>query len=357
MSTTPPETVARRYRLTADEAATLVVAQMWLLARDLAAERSSPRRDVKLPVWDDVCDTTLQVLRTQAGPAPPPPPQWDPSILAAAQWLERLGVALQGTAGVRLAWLQSDDVTRALVERVSPRARALLLLIELMAWQPFGQEAAWNVAARQDGLKQFVAWLPGLTEDHYATMRYLFREHLGRRSLGAQLVLWMSAEVPIQAVEPTASELARVAVPSPGMAVLGGDAGVLEARAVLAGGTSVLVRPDTDEVMSGLPTAVFVYQVVKLQVLTEMVILGEQGDLNGAAAVVEALQHLHDELSEQVDAHSQLRPRRRFWTQRADQWPWRRGESMWDSTSEAEAVTHLLADAIEHLSGALENSR
>jgi hypothetical protein len=297
--------VADEMRLDADEMAVLTLLQQLMLGRDLIAEKDAERARTKRRFRDGFAAAATVAHWSRAEDLP----VWarEPAAAIAAR------VPAQQRRPV-------EDAAAVFGGHVAPRSRALLLLIELVAFEPWAGGVGWVRSARRDALAVIAGHLTALkpgdlravTAEFDAVLRALARRDVrwGRVAAvsAAGLVLGVAsmgiAAPMIGAAVGGALGLSGAAATSAGLAALGGGS-VAAGGFGMAGGTALLSGLGAlggagvgaaGARMSGLSASQVVGAAVKLDVVARMVLLDAENDEAKARLVVEGLQARLDEV-------------------------------------------------------------
>lgn len=292
-------------RLDTDEMLVLTLLQQLMLGRDLIAEKNTTRAQSKQRFRDGFADVA-QVAHWSRGQDLP---AWarEPAAAIAAR------VPAQQRRPI-------EDAAAIFGGQVVRRSRALLLLIELVAFEPWSNGIGWVAAARRDALAvaagHLTALKPGdlraVTAEFDAVLRALARRNVrwGRVAAvsAAGLVLGVAsmgvATPVIAAAVGGALGLSGAAATSAGLAALGGGS-VAAGGFGMAGGTALLSglgalggagAGAAGARLSGFSTSQVVAAAVKLDVVARMVLLDAENDEAKARLVVEGLQARLDEV-------------------------------------------------------------
>jgi hypothetical protein len=309
MARSTTDSVAHDLQLTADEAIVLTALQQVMIARDLIVEKSQRRVEVKTRYRNDVAASATATLWSR----PADLPDWavEPAAAIAAKVPAHQRPFLETAAAEFGA-------------QISQRSRALLLAIELAAYQPWGEEATWVARARRDALIAIGSSLPALRSgdmdavqaEFAAVSRAVARRNVrwGRLAAAsaAGLVLGvatMGVAAPlIGAAVGGALGMSGAAATSAGLAFLGGGS-IATGGLGMAGGTALLTGVGA---ISGAGAAAassrrlgwsagqIVVDAIKLDVVARLVILDAENDDEKARRVVEGLQARLDEVSSNV---------------------------------------------------------
>lgn len=302
-----------KFRLTGDEAATLVVAQCWMMAAETNATEVGPVRAKKRVETAEFCQEAAELL-VQAGMSP-----------SASPWLRDIAVKLEGlTQDEKWAFLCEEEQAREALRQSRSRLRSLIIMIELCAFFPWAGETTWdagtsklpyrNHPVRRSLLKAAADALPGMGRPDLENIQDQFRK--AQSSLARKQIKWgwvaalvgggiaigvltagLAAPV-IGGVIGSAMGLSGAAATSAGLAALGG--GSLAAGGLgMAGGTALIatlggaagagVGVGTAKV-APFTSGEVVIDAIKLRVLTKVVILEEENDDETARVVVEGME-------------------------------------------------------------------
>lgn len=149
MTRSTTDSVAQDLQLTRDEALVLTVLQQVMIGRDLVAEKAGPRAEVKTGYRDEFAATATRTYWARSAELP----DWAAQSAAA--------IAAKVPAHQRRA---VEAAAAAFGPHIEQRSRALLLAIELVAYQPWGERATWVVRARRDALTAIDSYLPTDTQ-------------------------------------------------------------------------------------------------------------------------------------------------------------------------------------------------
>ncbi|MFC4942528.1 hypothetical protein [Pseudonocardia sp. GCM10023141] len=309
MTRSTTDSVAQELQFHADEALILTTFQQVMIGRDLIAEKTPARQRVKLRYRDDVARTAGETYWSRSDSLP--------------LWARADAEALAAKVPAhQRALIESAAVTCG--AQVTSRSRAMLMMIELCAYQPWGEDAAWVARARRDALTTISGHLSALrpgdlqavTEEFASVSRAVSRRNVrwGRlvAASAAGLVLGvatMGVAAPlIGAAVGGALGMSGAAATSAGLAFLGG--GSLAAGGLgMAGGTALLTGVGAiggagavaaGARWSGWSAGQIVIEAIKLDVVTRLVILDAEGDDEKARRVVEGLQARLDEVTTKI---------------------------------------------------------
>lgn len=292
-------------RLDRTELLVLTAMQQMLLGRDVVAEKDDGCRAAKVRFRDAFAQTATVAHWSRTEDLP----EWAREEAAA--------IAAKVPSHQRPA---IEDAVTAFGPRIERRSRALLLLIELYAFEPW-TAMTWVARARRESLAAVARRLPALhrgdldavTREYAAVLRALSRRDVrwGRvaavsaagMALGA---VTMGVAVPvIGAAVGGALGLSGAAATSAGLAALGGGS-VAAGGFGMAGGTALLVGLGavggagvgaTGSRIAEWNVARVVAEAAKLDVVTRLVLLDAEGDDAKARLVVQALQIRLDEVT------------------------------------------------------------
>jgi hypothetical protein len=306
MASSTTESVAHDLQLDVDESLVLTLCQLAMIGRDLVAERNPQRENVKIRYRNEFAASATTTYWARADELP--------------EWAREHARAIADKVPAH----QRSHVEAALPPfgaRMVRRSRALLVVIELAAYQPWGEEAGWVARARRDALASICTYLPGLgpgdldavLAEFAAVSRALAKRDIrwGRLAAAsaAGLVLGvatMGIAAPfIATAVGGALGLSGAAATSAGLAFLGGGS-VAAGGFGMAGGTALLTgvgalggagAAAAGSRLSGWTAGQVVIDAIKLDVIARLVILDAEGDDEKARRVVEGLQARLDEVS------------------------------------------------------------
>lgn len=297
--------VADEMRLDVDEMLVLTLLQQLMLGRDLIAEKNADRQQAKKRFRDAFAEAAAMAHWSRGDDLP--------------------GWAREGAAPIadRVPAQQRravEDAAPVFGARIDRRSRALLILIELVAFQPWSSGTGWVAAARRDALTAAAGHLDALrpgdlravTGEFDAVMRALARRNVrwGRvaAASAAGVVLGVAsmgfAAPVIGAALGGTLGLTGAAATSAGLAALGGGS-VAAGGFGVAGGTALLtglgalggtVAGAAGSRITGWSASQVVGAAVKLDVVARLVLLDAEGDEAKARLVVEGLQARLDEV-------------------------------------------------------------
>lgn len=297
--------VADEMRLDTDEMLVLTLLQQLMLGRDLIAEKTPSRAQGKQRFRDEFAEAAAMAHWSRGEELP----AWarEPAAVITAR------VPAQQRRPV-------EDAASGFGGQVERRSRALLLLIELVAFEPWPDGIGWVAAARRDALAvaagHLTALKPGdlraVMAEFDAVLRALARRNVrwGRLAAvsAAGLVLGVAsmgvAAPVIGAAVGGALGLSGAAATAAGLAALGGGS-VAAGGFGMAGGTVLLSGLGAlggagvgaaGARLSGFSASQVVAAAVKLDVVTRMVLLDAENDEAKARLVVEGLQARLDEV-------------------------------------------------------------
>lgn len=318
-----------QFRLTRGEAIVLVAMQAYMLREDLDAEVGKRVRlqDVKrkLPVvggsrptvetkraeyaqWSDAAVATLTKDVVASGA------EWDPGQFTQNGWETLFLDQLASVTDIEEQRARLAQAALVLAQHVTVTARVYLLLIELYSFYPWSPESkvGWVSRARDESLTTLAMKMPAGSDKAFKKVKKEFKRILARlrrdntnwwkvgglavggAAVGV-LTLGLAAPV-IGAAIGGFMGLSGAAATSAGLAMLGG--GSLAAGGLgMAGGTLIVagaggavagVAAPVSGYLAGWTAGQVAAETIKLQVLTNLVILQEQGDDVTARLVVEA---------------------------------------------------------------------
>lgn len=298
MTHSTTDSVAQELQFTSDEAIVLTALQQVMIGRDLIAEQSSVRVEVKTRYRNEFAASATEALWSR-----PDLPAWAAEPAAA--------VAAKVPAHQRQL---IESAAAAFGPQITRRSRALLLAIELNTFQPWAEEATWVTRVRRDALTAVGSYLPALRPGDLdairaelaAVSRAVARRNIrwGRvaaaSAAGLALgVATMGVAAPlIGAAVGGALGMSGAAATSAGLAFLGGGS-IASGGFGMAGGAALLTGLGA---VSGAGAAAgashrlgwsagqVVIDAIKLDVVTRLVILDAENDDEKARRVVEGLQ-------------------------------------------------------------------
>lgn len=285
--------------LSLSEGVVLLTMQLVLLHRDLRVDPASRTSEIKSEVRERLESDALAHLAALPGDAP----AWCQDLAATVESLSRPQA---------VAHLESVPVVVG--GHVQSRARALLVLIELCAWEPWPDGVSWAARTRRDSLTYLAGYLPALasgdvkavTREFDAVIDQLRRRSIRWSRVAAVSVLGLGlgaltaglAAPLIGAAVGGAAGLSGAAASSAGLAALGGGS-VAAGGFGVAGGTALVIGigglsgvgvAATGARAAGWTSGQLVADTIKLDVITRLVILEAEGDDEKARRVVESLQ-------------------------------------------------------------------
>lgn len=306
MLTEDVRNVAEEMRLDADEMLVLTLLQQFMIGRDLIAEKNAKRAQSKQRFRDGFAQVATMAHWSRGDDLP----EWAREAAAA--------VAARVPSQQRRPIEEAGPVFGGQVQR---RSRAMLLIIELVAFQPWSGGVDWVPAARREALAVVASHLSALrpgdlravTNEFDAVLRALARRNVrwGRvaAASAAGLVLGVaSMGVAAPAIGAAVGGLlgfSGAAATSAGLAALGGGS-VAAGGFGMAGGTVLLTglgalggvgAGAAGSRVTGWSASQVVAAAVKLDVVARMVLLDAEGDEAKARLVVEGLQGRLDEVT------------------------------------------------------------
>ena len=301
--------VAAERTFDSDEVLVLGLLQQVMIGRDLIAEKDAARSATKQRYRDELAVAASTAHWSRADELP--------------GWAREHARAI----AARVPAQQRAVIEAAAADfgaHVVSRSRALLLLVELVTYEPWGAEARWVPTSRRGGLEvvagHLAALRPGdlraVTGEFDAVLRALARRNIrwGRVAVASAAglalgVASMGVAAPlIGAAIGGALGFTGAAATSAGLATLGG--GSLAAGGFgMAGGTALLAglgalggagAGAAGSRIRGWSSAEVVAAAVKLDVVTRLVILDADGDEEKARLVVQGLQTRLDEVTVKI---------------------------------------------------------
>lgn len=297
--------VADEMQLDADETLVLTWLQQLMIGRDLIAEKDPARGLAKRHFRDGFAEAAAETHWSGGEDLPGWAREAADAIVARVPAHQRAVV---------------EKHAPVFGSRVDRRSRALLLLIELAAFQPWSDGVGWVPAARRDALAAAAGHLcalrPGdmraVTNEFEALVRALARRNVrwGRVAAvsAAGLVVGVAsmgvAAPAIGAAVGGVLGFSGAAATSAGLAALGGGS-VAAGGFGMAGGTALLAglgalggasAAAAGSRRTGWSASQVVAAAVKLDVVARMVLLDAEGDEVKARLVVEGLQARLDEV-------------------------------------------------------------
>jgi len=303
------EAVADEMRLDADEMLVLTLLQQLMLGRDLIAEKNAGRAQSKQRLRDGFAEAATMAHWSRGDDLP----VWAQEPAAT--------VAARVPAQQRRVIEEAASVFGGHVER---RSRAMLLVIELVAFQPWADGIGWVPTARRDALTAAAGHLTALRPGDLRAVMAEFDAVL--RALARRNVRWsrvaavsaaglalgvasMGVAAPaIGAVVGGVLGLSGAAATSAGLAALGGGS-VAAGGFGMAGGTVLLSglgalggagAAAAGVRLTGWSGSQIVAAAVKLDVVARMVLVDAENDDAKARLVVEGLQARLDEVGRTI---------------------------------------------------------
>lgn len=302
-----------QFRLTKDEAATLVVVQCHMMDVETKQTQDTKIRQRKSKQTKEFCADSANVL-SQVGRGE-----------SATPWLKEISGKLRGLSQKdQRTFLCSETLSNDALRQSRGRLRSLMLLIELCAFFPWAGKTTWDAGAskipyrnhpvRHELLKSATAELPGIGRPDLKNVQEQFKK--AQSSLARKQIKWgwvallvggglaigiltagLAAPV-IGGVIGGVMGLSGAAATSAGLAALGG--GSLAAGGLgMAGGTALIAGVGgvagagvgvTTAKVAPFTSGEVVIDAIKLRVLTTVVILEEEDDDETARVVVEAME-------------------------------------------------------------------
>lgn len=309
-----PHHVAEELALDEVEGLVLSLFQYRLMHRDIAGEPSAKKRARKRHVRDEFRNALSEGMTRLSEDSSADMPDWARDLLTSY---------VNGDHHGRLHIL--DDAPPRVARHLTRRSRALLLLIDLYGFEPWGDAGSWHRQTRQEVLDEFASIVPALGPDdlrnvaneYKAVIRALQRKSVkwgrlaiatgGGMALGA-LTFGLAAPAIGAALGSTVLGLSGAAATSAGLAALGG--GSLAAGGLgMAGGTALLIGAGgvagasalaAGGKWTGWTVGQLVADAIKLEVVTRLVLIDNEGDDEKARKVVEALHQRLTVLAERL---------------------------------------------------------
>lgn len=256
-----------------------------------------------------------------------------------------LSEALDGYGGDAVRYIvTSPDLARCALSKVAQRQRAIVLLLELVAFYPWPAGTTWERDVRQASLDQLVAGISAPVDSELmgeidrrlsSTVRRLGRKGIDRKkvayvavggAIGGLLTGGLAAPLIGSAIGGTMG-LSGAAATSAGLALLGG--GAVSAGGVGVAGGTVVVAGVAGMGSAGLGAAgtwlrgaeadEVVVESAKLEVLFDYVIRRDEQADELQRVVVENLQRQIDQLVEEVNELTAMLGREPAVSQERDQ--------------------------------------
>lgn len=301
--------IAQELSLDADERLILTLCQQVMLGRDVVAERAVRTVQTKARVRDRFAAAAVTGHWARTDDLPP--------------WAREAAADI----AARVPAQQRVVVEAAVPEfggRITRRSRALLVLIELYAFEPWSDGVGWVTHSRRKALADIAAYLPALrpddldavTAEFTAVLRALGRKRIRWGRVAAASAVGLTAGVAtmglatplIAAAVGGALGLSGAAATSAGLAALGGGS-IAAGGFGMAGGTALLTglgaitgagAAAAGTRITGWSAGQVVVDAVKLDVVTRLVVLDADGDEEKARRVVEGLQARLDEVGVRI---------------------------------------------------------
>lgn len=301
--------VARELRLDGGEMLVVGVMQYAMLGHGVAEERSVKTQQAKMRIREEFASSV--VANTSSLPSD------------AAAWARAFATCLASQSRFQQR-KTLQEAPAALGPQATRRSRALLMLIELCAFQPWPKGMRWTAKSRQEALVEMAGHLPALgpddldavTREFTIVLRQLRRKQIRWGRVAAASTVGIGLGVATAGIATPAigaaiggtAGLTGAAATSAGLALLGGGSlaaggfGVAGGTALLTGlgaVTGVGVGAAASR-LTGWSARQVVADAVKLGVVTRLVVLREQCDEEKAKRVVEALQARLGEVSAKI---------------------------------------------------------
>ncbi|MFV1356936.1 cell division protein ZapB [Mycolicibacterium fortuitum] len=291
------DNLADQLTLTPGELVALHALRLQMMRNDISQEHRDARRERKQLVFNEFHREFLVALRSSGTAAP------------------------SGSFG--------QDAAAQLAGAVSPRSRAMILLIDLMTFNPWYPSEKWVSAARQTALQEAVQQFAGVsqsdldaaTREFDALMRQLKRKSIkwGRVAavsvvglgIGAATAGWAAPAV--GAAIGGSLGLSGAAATSAGLAMLGGGSiaaggfGVFGGTILLtgAGGVFAAGAAGVTARFSRVGAAEVVADAIKLDLLAKLVLVESQDRDQKLRRVAEGLQSRINDFSENINLLSE----------------------------------------------------
>lgn len=307
--------LANQFRLSEAEAITLAVAKLWLMARDAERDPDLRDRQRKGPVLNEYASAVLaaQAERATASDEGSADPL---ALIGEPDWPARMRNAMAAMdSGEALALLVQSALLRPLLTQVDRRDRAILLLIELAAFYPWPRRVRWEERVRRGLLHQIVRALAApVTVEYFdeldrqllKRMRTYNRRNLDWKKLtvlagGATALGVITGGLAAPLIGGAiggAMGLSGAAATSAGLALLGGGSlaaggmGMAGGAALVSGALGAAAGSATGGISwwKGVGADEVLVESVKLEVVTEYLVVREQGDNEKARLIVRTLE-------------------------------------------------------------------
>lgn len=294
MANRDDDDLASQLQLSADEMVTLHALQLQMMQLDVERERRQKVRDHKQEVIDQFHDEFRQALAANGDDTP------DVDLFSA-------------------------DAAAELAQAIGQRSRAMILLIELMTFNPWFPALAWVRAARNESLQSAADHLRGVSQDDFDTATTEFgslMKQLKRKSIKWSRVAAMSV-VGLGVGAATAGwaapwvggaigaslGLSGAAATSAGLALLGGGSlaaggfGVLGGTILMTGvgGAVAAGAAGATARFSRVGAAAVVADAIKLDLLAKLVLADSQDRDQKLRRVAEGLQARINDFADKIN--------------------------------------------------------
>ena len=323
------------FALSEAESLALTLAKLALVETDLENDRSHTNRIVKREVVRRYCSLVEQLLEVPAPSEEAHELPWAKARELAEQLPAAGDGSLAGHVQASLAPL-GDDARRYLITSpelaaaslggVDQRRRAIVLMIELAAFQPWPESTDWNTGKRREALFAFVDAMPAPVDHELmreidkalaVAVRRLSRREVDKRKVVAVVaggaavgVLTGGLAAPlIGGAVGGAMGLSGAAATSAGLALLGGGS-VAAGGLGMAGGTAIIAGTAgvgaagvgaAGTWLAGVPPTDVVVESAKLEVLFEYLLVREEKSDDLQRLVVTRLQEQISDLVTEIN--------------------------------------------------------
>ncbi len=323
------------FALSEAESLALTLAKLALVETDLENDRSHTNRIVKREVIRRYCSLFEQLLEVPALSDDAHELPWSKARELAEELAVADGGSLSGRLRSSLAPL-GEDARRYLITSpelaatslggVDQRRRAIVLMIELAAFQPWPESTDWNTGKRREALFAFVDAMPAPVDHELmreidkaltVAVRRLSRREVDKRKVVAVVaggaavgVLTGGLAAPlIGGAVGGAMGLSGAAATSAGLALLGGGS-VAAGGLGMAGGTAIIAGTAgvgaagvgaAGTWLAGAPPTDVVVESAKLEVLFEYLLVREEKSDDLQRLVVTRLQEQISDLVTEIN--------------------------------------------------------
>ncbi|MEX2375153.1 MAG: hypothetical protein WD942_06145 [Dehalococcoidia bacterium] len=353
------------FTLSDAESLALTLAKLALMEVDLENSKSHTNRIVKREVVRRYCSLFEQILQVPAPTDDAHELPWPKARDLADELPAARGRSLSGDLHSSLKALGHDarrylvtspQLAAASLDGVDQRRRAIVLMIELAAFQPWPESTDWNAGKRREALFAFVDAMPApvdhelmreIDKELAVAVRRLSRREVDMRKVVAVVaggaavgVLTGGLAAPlIGGAVGGAMGLSGAAATSAGLALLGGGS-VAAGGLGMAGGTAILAGAAgvgaagagaAGTWLAGAPPTDVVVESAKLEVLFEYLLVREErsddlqrlvvarlqeqisdlvneiNDLTGLVVDLKGVSHERDELQVRLDEETEKR--------------------------------------------------